>query len=192
MKKRILGLNAAILAAGAVLTATLCRKYRLAKEITEEDGAVVRKNDGTKAPKTVRSDEIEAFECRFSLLAVLEDDLREDTGLKNAVYLLKAVRNDNRVQGIFRYDDRFGNGEEYPFSASPSFMEELHKLVKKHDLAQYNGIEYEVTGLPDFYGASLNIRYGSGETIAADDNQDNFLPLSAMSELAALFALQNK
>ena len=44
-----------------------------------------------------------------------------------------------------------------------------------------------MAGLPDEYGARLDVRYASRESIYANDNQDNFLPLEAMNELLNLF-----
>lgn len=184
-------MSAVLLAAGGVVLAALCRRYRHQKEEKVRDGGVSRHTTGTDAPKTVRSSEITDFECRFSLFAIPEEDLDEGMVLKNADYLLKAKRGDNGVQGLFRWVDRFGNGEDFPFLTESSFMEELQKITAKHNLAKHNGYFHEVQGLPDFYGASLYIRYASGEVVAANDNQDNFLSVETMSDLATLFITQS-
>lgn len=38
------------------------------------------------------------------------------------------------------------------------------------------------------YGAKLDIKYASGESIYAHDNQDCFISLDAMNELVELFS----
>ena len=44
-----------------------------------------------------------------------------------------------------------------------------------------------MAGIPNEYGAQLKVQYASGESIYANDNQDNFLTLEAMNELLKLF-----
>ena len=66
-------------------------------------------------------------------------------------------------------------------------MMRLWKIVSKYDFAQHNGYVSKVSGLPHMYGAKLDIRYASGESIYAYDNQDCFIPLEAMRELVELF-----
>ena len=63
----------------------------------------------------------------------------------------------------------------------------MQTLVAIYDLAQHNGHAYTVAGIPNEYGAQLNVQYASGESIYANDNQDNFLTPKAMNELLKLF-----
>ena len=76
--------------------------------------------------------------------------------------------------------------------ADASFLEALQEVVSRHDLAAHNGFVHTVSGLPEMYGARLDIRYASGESIYAHDNQSCFLALEAMLDLSALFMAQNE
>jgi len=193
MKKLFLGLSAAIAAATAAMMGyCLCRKHRSVEEEMEPDGGVIRYTTGVDSPKTVQSTEITDFNCKFSLFAIADNEIEDTTNLKNAVYTLDAVRKNNGVQGVFRWHNRYGEGENISFSTDVTFMENLQRIVVKHNFAQHNGYSYTVSGLPDMYGASLNIGYASGEILNAYDNQDNFLSLSAMRDLASLFMQKTK
>ena len=86
--------------------------------------------------------------------------------------------------GMYQVRD---TGEKLSFRVSQKFLVEVQILVATYSLAQYNGHDYTVAGLPDEYGAQLDVRYASRESIFANDNQDNFLPLEAMKELLNLF-----
>jgi len=193
-KKLLLGAGAVLFAVGAVIGYRLLRETPRSMEDAEPDGGVTQAKGGTDAQKTIQSTDITDFDFLFSLLSVMEEDLpREDSrnfALKNAVYSAKASLVDGKVQGWFRFHDRFGEGDEKSFEADPSFMVLLQEIVLKHQFALYNGHFHEVKGLPEMYGVSLALRYASGEGIYAYDNQDIFLPLSAIAEIAALFQLQ--
>ena len=142
------------------------------------DGGAVDNSD-PNAPKTIESKQLISFDCRFSTV-----DAAEPGALGNHIYALQARLENGAVKGTYRILD---TGEERPFRESHRFLEELRGLVSLYDLAQYNGRSYSVAGLPEDYGASLEVRYASGEHIYAADNQDNFLPWGAMNELIKLF-----
>ena len=44
-----------------------------------------------------------------------------------------------------------------------NIMDVLQKIVKNHNLVQNNGHVYKVSGLPDQFGAWLEVEYESGE-----------------------------
>ena len=67
-------------------------------------------------------------------------------------------------------------------------MTKLQDVVSKYNLAKHNGYTHHVSGLPDMYGEQIDIKYASGESIYAHDNQDGFLPMDAMVELIELFS----
>ena len=137
-------------------------------EITENDGGVKKYNSGENFPKTIESEEIVCFECEFSLISfVFEED--ED------------------VSCIINWYDRAGKGEKHEFTAGSSFMTDLQKIVSKYDFAKHNGFVSVVSGLPDMYGAKLDIKYKSGESIYAHDNADCFIPTDGIKELVDLF-----
>ncbi|MBR5447152.1 MAG: hypothetical protein IKV40_01880, partial [Clostridia bacterium] len=51
----------------------------------------------------------------------------------------------------------------------------LYELFVKYDLAQFNGISYTVSGLPEGYGAEIGIDFESGEHVYSHNNQSCFL-----------------
>ncbi len=168
-------------AALLLLTALLMSCGQKAEAI-EEDGG---RNDASdpNAPKEISSTMLISFQCEFSAIDLTE----EDSYLSGRNYQLNAVLKDGAVKGSYRSNDRNGQQEEKSFAASHKFLEDVQKIVSAYDFAQYNGINISVSGLPDDYGAYLQIVYASGERLYASDNQDCFLPLSAMEELEALF-----
>ena len=164
----------------AVAVFTGCRKS--SNENTDDiDGGVI--NDTSyDAPKEIESTEIEFFYCEFSTLTMMN----EETFLENKVYELKASLQEGTVQGSYQAYAG-GEGVEKTFEAEPEFMNALQKIVKNHNLVQHNGLSYRVSGLPDQFGAVLEVEYESGERIYASHNQDNFLSIAAMEALEELF-----
>ena len=170
----------AILAAGCVL-AGIRRKRKPKNETEDIDGGITKYTD-TNAPKVIESELIISFECELSTLADAEDD--EYSG-KN--YKLYAKLRDGAVVAKYEYYDRMGNSISKEFRSSVEFMRRLYGIVSEYDLAQYNGCHYHVAGLPDMYGADIDIVFASGESIRASNNQENFLNRDAVRELVELF-----
>lgn len=165
------------LAVGMILVGCAHRRRPPTRKI-EEDGAV-RNNTDNNAPKTITSTQIIAFDCRFSTM-----DLAESGVLGNHIYHLQAKLENGAVKGIYQVCD---TDEKRLFRESHVFLNKVQSLVGNYDLAQHNGHNCEVAGLPNDYGARLSIVYASGEQIYAYNNQDNFLPDNAMKELVKLF-----
>ena len=153
------------------------------------DGGVKTYNSGEDSPKTIASTEIVSFNCKFSLVAMV---LEEESQLDGRVYALSAVAEDEGIKCKVDWHDRSGNGDKSEFTADASFMEKLQEIVAKHNFAQYNGYSSRVSGLPDMYGAKLDISYASGESIYAYDNQSCFIPFEAIKDLAELFCGTNQ
>ncbi len=157
-------------------------------ETAEEDGGVKRFDSGKDAPKTIASSEIISFNCEFSLVTAVLD---EESELDGRVYQLSAVLENETVNCKVKWYDRFGDGENKDFAADASFVTKLQEIVAKYNFAQHNGYSHEISGLPDMYGATLDIKYTSGESIYAYDNQSCFIPFEAIKELVGLFC-ENK
>ena len=149
------------------------------------DGGVKTYNSGEDSPKVIGSTEMVSFECEFSLIAAV---FEEESELSGRIYKLSAVLEDVTVKSKIKWGDRAGAGEEHDFTTDASFMTNLQEIVSKYDFAQYNGYISKVSGLPHMYGAKLDIKYASGESIYAHDNQDCFISLDAMNELVELFS----
>ena len=71
-------------------------------------------------------------------------------------------------------------------------VKDFVNIVSKYDFAQYNGYSSRVSGLPAMYGAKLDIRYKSDESIYAYDNQNCFISLDAIKEMVSLFNMNEK
>lgn len=160
-----------------------CRKN--AEHDTDNIDGGVRIDTSYDAPKEIQSTEITFFYCEFSNLTMMN----KDTFLKNRVYQLKAVLKDDKVQGSYQ---TYVSGEKWEesFEVETEFMNAVQKIIKNHNLVQHNGHSYLVSGLPDQFGAKLEVEYESGERIYASDNQNNFLSIAAMEEMDKLFRKQ--
>ena len=154
-------------------------------ENTDEIDGGVRIDTSYDAPKEIQSTEITFFYCEFSNLTMMN----EDTFLKNRVYQLKAVLKDDKVQGSYQ---TYASGEKWEesFEVEPEFMNAVQRIIKNYNLVQHNGHSYLVSGLPDQFGAKLEVEYESGERIYASDNQNNFLSIVAMEAMDELFRKQ--
>ena len=148
------------------------------------DGGVRHNNTDPDAPKVIESSEIVSFDCKLSLLAIPE----EDSEFSGRVYKLCAALENGTVSGKIDWHGRPGDGNNRTFSADASFMEALQEIAVKYDFAKHNGYSYSVSGLPDMYGARLDIKYASGESIYAFNNQDCFIQLDAVQDLIRLFS----
>ena len=148
------------------------------------DGGVKTYNSGEDSPKVIESTEIISFEFEASLYNIV---LEEESELIGRNYKLSAVLEEGAVKSKIKWRDRSGVGEEYDFTADASFMTSLQEIVSKYNFAQYNGYISTVSGLPDMYGAKLDINYASGEGIYAYDNQNVFLPFEKIEEVVRFF-----
>ena len=147
------------------------------------DGGVKTYNSGEDSPKVIESTEIISFKFEVSLYNIVV----EESELVGRKYKLSAVLEDGTVKSKIKWRDRAGAGEEHDFTADASFMTNLQEIVSKYNFAQYNGYISIVSGLPDMYGAKLDINYASGESLYAHNNQDSFIPFEAIEELVNLF-----
>ena len=157
--------------------------------LNTEDGGVVSYDAGNDAPKHINSDKIIGFDCTLSYIDAVFD---EENELEGRVYKLCAILKDELVKVDFSFRKRIEGGEKHEFFTDVSFMKKLHAVVSKYDIAKYNGYCHRVSGLPDMYGECIDIRYASGESIYAFDNQDGFLPTEVGAEMIKIFAGGNK
>lgn len=182
MKKFLLGI--------LMLCTMLFGGCRADKDTDDIDGGVVHNETELDAPKIIESEEITNFECEISFIAMAFD---EESELCGRVYNIGAVLNDDGVVYVkSKWRDRAGSSETNEYESDISFMKELQQIVKKHDLAKHNGYVRRVSGLPDMYGAKLDVKYASGESIYAYNNQDILIPLEAATELIELFSSEGK
>lgn len=157
------------------------------RETDDIDGGVKTYNSGEDSPKVIESTEIVSFECEFSLIAAV---LEEESELAGRIYTLDADMDNGAVKCKIDWYGRESSSVPREFTADASFMKKLQGIVEKYDFAQHNGYESVVSGLPHMYGAKLDIRYASGESIYAYDNQDCFISFDAMKELVELFNIK--
>lgn len=176
MDKYIKWLILPIVLAGVALLISCAKRPHA--DTDDVDGGVQHCDD-TDAPKTIVSTEILSFSCEFSAYN-LSFDSSPVAGRYHTLYA-----GDSKGQ----YEARGGGTvyEQFEFTPDAAFFAGLQQLVAKYDLAQYNGKSYTVSGLPPDYGAKLNIRYESGESIYASNNQSCFLSVEAMEAFTELF-----
>ena len=180
--KMILAGLAGLLSAGALLA--LCLRRKETRPTDCIDGGVRHYNSGEDAPKEIRSEEMIEFRCTISRYAACDGD-----DCRGKLYKLTAVLQEGKVLGSFSWNNRI-TSEQLSFTADPSFMVGLHKLVVEHNLVRHNGYSSSVSGLPDMYGDRLDIRYASGECIYAYDNQNGFLSEEAWRALLTYFSAE--
>ena len=144
------------------------------------------KTDSTdpNAPKVISSTEITAFKCSFSTANSLNSGK-----LGRRFYSFEAAIQNGNVIGSYRSEVRSSPDETVSgdFETDSVFMDELQSIISENDIAKYNGISIRVGGLPPKLGSRLYITYASGEEISAANNQSNFLTVSEMEALEALF-----
>ncbi len=155
-----------------------------ARETDDIDGGVKTYNNGEDSPKVIESTEIVSFKCEFSLLAAV---LEEESELTGRIYTLDAEQDNRTVKCKIDCYGRESSSVPREFTADASFMTNLQEIVSKYNFAQYNGYISKVSGLPDMYGAKIDIKYASGESIYAYDNQDCFISIDAIKELVKIF-----
>ncbi|MBR5459581.1 MAG: hypothetical protein IKV53_01830 [Clostridia bacterium] len=155
----------------------------------EEDGGVVRFNEGLDAPKTIKSTDIVSFAFEISFVATVFDDKSE---LEGRIYKMSASLEGGRVKARLEWRDRFGSREKSEYETDGSFMERLQRIISDYNLAQHNGCNHCVSGLPDMYGELLDVKYASGEAIYAYNNQEGFLSMDAITEFIHTFCASNK
>lgn len=159
--------------------------FRLSVHETDDiDGGVKTYNNGEDSPKVIESTEILSFECEFSLISTV---LEEENELDGIIYKLSAVSNSDNINCKIEWKSRDEKWNAKEFTADALFMTGLQEIVSKYDFAIHNGYINRVSGLPYMYGAKLNIKYASGESIYAYDNQHCFILFDAMKELVELF-----
>ena len=181
MNKWIITVCFAAVAAAALLIS----KVQPRTFIEESEDGALQNNSNSDAPKVIESTEITEFYCHFSVL-----DLLERGGLGSFdYYTMKAKRNGTVVKGFYYPAYRHGSKDlAYDFEADVTFMEKLQAILTEYDLAEYNGLNIYVNGLPNQYGADLSVTYASKEQLTASNNQDNFLSIDAMRALKDLFS----
>ena len=141
-------------------------------------------NTDPNAPKVISSTEITSFKCSFTTANALNPG-----GLGRRFYSFEASLQSGKVTGSYRSEVSSSPDETVSgsFEVDSAFMTNLQTIVAEHDIAKYNGISIRVGGLPPKLGSRIYITYASGEEISAANNQSNFLTVSEMEALEALF-----
>lgn len=144
----------------------------------EVDGGVTDRSD-PDAPKALPSSPIASFDCRFSTTLAVEPG-----ALGNHIYKLAAKLDGGAVKGSYQMQDKEA---ARVFNADHSFLDDVYELLERYDVAQLNGHDVEVHGLPDEFGVELDVVFWSGEHLTVYDNRDNVLPYHFLNETVKLF-----
>lgn len=150
---------------------------------TEEEDGGVRVYRDPGAPKVIDDHQILSFCCQFSA----QDRIDPVTPLGERVYRLEAAVDGAAVTGRYRAWDRYDYRQDVTFRTDGRFMAELDEIVKKYRLTRFNGTCVRASGLPEDCGTSLDVRYASGASLWARDDQEGCLDLEAMIRLEAAF-----
>lgn len=118
------------------------------------------------APKVIVSKELTSFEFEFNC----DFFARYSSVLDYDVCRFSLAREDEGARCIGSGYGRSG-GFDIEFVAELSALDALQAIVEKYDLAQYNGENRHVNGLPAHLGDWLHVKYASGESIFAANNQ---------------------
>lgn len=180
MKRLYIGLGAVLAVLGLVggIVGTLRKFSRQSSD--DIDGGVVTRT-WADVPKVIASQDIVDFHCVISLFAAC------DVPLPPRIYKLDAVLRDGAVLVRWEWRDRTGAYDAQEYTTESEFLSRLQGIVGQYSFSQYNGYYHSVSGLPDFYGESLDIVYASGEEIHVYDNQSGVLPQDAVNALIFLF-----
>lgn len=143
----------------------------------------------TDAPKEIVSRALVQFSCRFSSVSLIE----KESSLQCGLYHFSAKKNEDG-KGCSVSCGRVASVRDQQLqTVRPlSFMDEIERLLRAYNVAQYNGSYYSVSGLPSFFGASVDAVFESGESVYCYNNQDPFLPISLIKELCILFDLDSE
>ena len=168
------------------------RKWRKRRRDRIYEGPSVDIDGGTRishddnAPKEIISRELIRFSCRFSAVSLYENE----SGLKHGVYKFTASKGTDGVCAKFECTNpKVSADGEHKEIRSEELLYKLDAALRKYNVAQYNGQYYKVSGLPGFYGATVDAEYASGETLYCYNNQDPFLPTELVQELCEIFGI---
>ncbi len=136
-----------------------------------------------KAPKKIESTVITSFAYEFysgSLEQILYGLTYEYGGME-----LERVDDMGHVR-VWGFRD----GEEYfkhEYITPVAAFIDLETIIEKHDLAKYNGLKEETSGVPPMLGSSFKVIYESGESIYTYNNTGQVLGTGATKDLIELF-----
>ena len=68
-----------------------------------------------------------------------------------------------------------------------SLLNKLQDIIDKYQISKNNGYEYEVSGLPEGYGDTINVLYKSNEKIYKYSNQSHNLNEESIKEIYNVF-----
>lgn len=126
----------------------------------------------TKAPKEITSKNM----TLFNVCSALNAPRGSDAPL-GYISAYAAESGDGTFLFFEKCEGHFHRGErEYGWAyVKGDAMPALCELVRERDIAKNNGFHSKTHGLPENFGGSIDIRYGSGERISISNNQSPVL-----------------
>lgn len=134
----------------------------------ETGGFINRTNKN--APKVIESKEIDSFKYTFYVNYHGDHPTGREILYRNCDFTLVREEQGARFIGSGYSDWVDAPNFDFEFLAPLSALDELQEIVDKMAIAENNGIYEHTIGIPEDLGAELNIRYASGEGIAAYNN----------------------
>lgn len=145
-------------------------------------GRTIHTNHGLS--KAVPDSQIVKFDISFATLNHFPKDVN---GLPAGNYSLKAALKDNLAEcEIVTPEGR------KKFQTSADILAELQKITKENNLAENNGHDEFVSGLPENFGGGYHIEYASKEMIYASDNQQNMIKFPVFWKFLKIFEAAQK
>ena len=138
------------------------------------------------APKEIQSTELIKFSCKFATTA-----LKKERVSPPCVYSFSAEYQDDKVKCCAFSNSRSGHSVNKSWICLTDFMSELEKLLRERNISNHNGYYHTVSGLPYFFGSTLEAHFKSGEKIEFHDNQRNLLDVDTMQALCKLFCIDS-
>ena len=147
------------------------------------DGGTRISND-IDAPKEITSDTLVKLSCRYSTLSLIDE-----CEIPVGDYKFTATRENDGAGCTAECIRGSLGGKKISRKLPCEVLDRIAALIKEHGIESLNGRYYKVSGLPDFYGASIDAEYESGETLYCYNNQDPIIPIEFAIELYRIFGM---
>ena len=139
----------------------------------------------TKAPKEILSTDMRLFEAESALSDCVRDRTEDTIGFFSAY---AAPAGEGSFLFLETREYRRGGRQDSRWAlVKENVMPALVSLAAELNLAKNNGFHSKTHGLPENFGGSVNIVYGSGERISFSNNQSPIVSVETGKRIVDLF-----
>lgn len=132
------------------------------------------------APQEIQSTEVVYFSISTSLTTLVGQ------GRYSQFYAYASKLECGNLIVLNAYRTR-GEADSFCTVITDDIFPQLDAIVRKYNLASRNGSHHSVSGLPQNFGGSIDIKYASGEFIDKSNNQSPMFSGDCADETADLF-----